>query len=387
MFIILLLCMLVAIPLIFFILLPLFKGYEKSQVLRSGFVFASESELRNILLLREAMLQKLIYGSSILKEVENLTEEEIYHGLLAICERLEHAELPILPENVTAPKIISHKEEGYCSRDFIFSLCIFCLTIVTLVFPVLNGRATENNTTQSATTVPSDVTIPPPTILEQSGYWLPAVNQFILMPALGKVRVYYVGMFTNTFEAKGTLLQLPFPKDFYDLQILGQQSAVIEKNSAGMSPVLKIALTPGVNQISAEFYLPAPTGIAHWLPSELKSLPGVTIFMMPEQNAALRNLFQKFLDKPNIWPPRIENIPMSFRSILGQDPFADPQTKLKDPTQLSRQLVRVGEKSAEFPVFDIYGIIPDRLFLYLLIIFFAFFLFGVTAFSIFKTSK
>ncbi|MBX9839788.1 MAG: hypothetical protein K2X69_15910, partial [Silvanigrellaceae bacterium] len=113
----------------------------------------------------------------------------------------------------------------------------------------------------------------------------------------------------------------------------------------------------------------------------------VTIFMMPEYSSGLRNLFSNFSDTTNVWPPRISNIPISFRSFVGPDPLDNNAASQKDPNHLSRQLVRVGNQSAEFPSFDINGILPSRTPIYVLSVFFAFFLFGVTAFCIFKTSK
>lgn len=384
---VILVCVLIAIPSVFFILYPLLGGYEKKQHLNRLETFASETELEQILVLRDALLQKLIYGKSVLKEVDILSENEIYHSLISICSQLTEAELPKFPNKIQAPELNELCDEGFVKNDFLVSLGMVAISFLLLFVFIPDVKANSTEHKKQNMNVPAEVTIPPPTILEKSGYWLPAVNQFILMPMLGKVRVYYVGMFSNTLQAKETLLQLPLPKDFYDLQILGLKNATLEKNSFGESPIINLTLEPGINQISAEFFIPAPFGIAKWQASDLKELPGVTIFMMPEQNAALRNLLSVFIDKPNIWPPRIENIPTSFRSILGPDPLENIQVKLKDPNLLSRQLVRVGEKSVEFPVFDIYGVVPNRSFIYLLIGFFAFFLFGVTAFSIFKTSK
>ncbi|WGL59217.1 hypothetical protein QEJ31_11860 [Pigmentibacter sp. JX0631] len=379
----LIICIALAIPLIFFIIYPLLSNYGNTNILKRNFTFQTENELNNILILRNALFQKLVYGRSELKDIELLSEAEIYQSLLAICAKLEDEELPKFPTEVKNP--VNNQEEGNIKKDFLYSLVIL-LGVLFIVFNFLSSSAFALGD-QKNENIPTDVVIPPPTILDKSGYWLPAVNQYILMPAMGEVKVYYVGMFTNTFHAKGTQLLLPFPQGFTDLKILGAQNATLEKNGGQESPVLNLELSEGVNQISAEFSLPASQGIAKWQAANLQTLPGVTIIMMPEHNAALRNLLSNFFRTPNVWPPRLENISTQFRSILGPDPLDLSNSKLKDPNQLSRQLVRVGDKSADFPSFEIYGVIPSRAYIYLTILFFAFFLFTVTAISIFKTSK
>lgn len=379
----LIICITLAIPLIFFVLYPMLSNFGNKDILKRSFVFQNETELKNILILRNALFQKLIYGESELKEVNILSDGEIYQSLLVICTKFVDEELPIFPNEIKKP--VNIQENGNIKKDLLLLLAVvFGFIFLFCNMLSLKAYATEKEKNEN---IPADVVIPPPTILDKTGFWLPSVNQYILMPAMGEVKVYYVGMFTNTFQAKGTLLLLPLPKGFTDLKVIGARNATLEKNGEQENPVLNLELTEGVNQISAEFSLPASLGTAKWQAANLQTLPGVTIFMMPEHNAALRNLLSNFFLTPNVWPPRIENIQPQFRSILGSDPLDLSNYKLKDPNQLSRQLVRVGDKFATFPNFEINGVIPSRSYIYLTILFFAFFLFAVTAFSIFKTSK
>ena len=389
MIIIMVLCLLIAIPILFFVLSPLFIGGERKILFQGYDDFSSEKEMRDVTFLRDCLFQKLIYGFTNYDPIEKLTKEEALMALVTLCERLQQAELTWQPAHIIKPTLINYKEQGSVSFKFLFYIFIAFI----FAFAIFRSEFSFSNENQSVTFVkdtvstPSDVTIPPPSILPKSGYWLPAVNQYILIPAQGKLNIYYVGMFNNTFNAKGAMVQIPLPKGFFDLQIYGNPNLMIEKNSNGGSPIINTPLISGVNQIRVEFSLPASNGILNWRPVDLFILPGVTIFIMPEYNSALRSLFSNFSESINIWPPRILNIPSSFRSFVGPDPLDNNVTTQKDPNHLSRQLVRIGNQTAEFPTFDIHGILPSRTPIYILVLFFSFFLFGVTLFYIFKTSK
>ncbi|KAB8039571.1 hypothetical protein GCL60_04755 [Silvanigrella paludirubra] len=389
MIIVLFLCLLTATPIVFFVLSPLLSNNFKKPLTQIFDDFSSEKELRNVTFLRDFLFQKLIYGRSEHEDIDKLTENESLALLVTLCERLQQAELSWLPSQIQKPNSDRIFEKGSSLLDCLFFILISFLFSLGIL-ATNSSFSLESQTVRTASekvATPSDVTIPPPTILPGKGYWLPSVNQFILIPAQGKLNVYYVGMFNNTFNAKGAIVQIPLPKDFYNLQIYGNPNLIMEKNQEGGSPVINTPLSSGVNQISVEFSLPALSGNTIWRPSDLIILPGVTIFMMPEYSSGLRNLFSNFSDTANIWPPRITNIPNSFRSFVGPDPLDNNAASQKDPNHLSRQLVRVGNQSSEFPTFDINGILPSRTPIYVLSVFFAFFLFGVTAFCIFKTSK
>lgn len=389
MIIILILCLFVALPLIFFVLSPLLSVNSRKELSRSFEGFSDEEELRKVTMLRDAIFQKLIYGNSTNESVEKLNEEDSLKSLVTLCGRLQQSGLPWLPGQIHKPLSPRNSEEG--------SSIIGCLILTILVFVctfslfhsqfVAAQEEMGKNANNEKVTPPSDVTIPPPTILPNTGYWLPSVNQYILIPIQGRLHVYYVGMFNNTFNAKGAIIQIPLPKAFSDLQIFGNPNLIIEKSTEGGSPIINTPLSSGVNQLSVEFSIPAFYGAAEWRPGDLFVLPGVTIIMMPEYDSGLRNLFSKFSDSINIWPPRISGAPPGFRSFVGADPLDNSVSSQMNAKQLSRQLVRIGNSSAAFPSFDINGILPSRAPIYVLVVFFAFFLFGVTVFFIFKTSK
>lgn len=385
---ILTICILFALPIIYFVFSPLLSIHSRKEL--SGFFegFSDEEELRKVTKLRDDIFQKLIYGKSSNEIVEKLTNEEALKALVSLCGSIQQVGLPWLPSQINKPIPQESLEKGSSGVGCIVLSVLSSVILLFLFYPqMIAAQANSEHNIKNEKVTAADVMIPPPTILPQTGYWLPSVNQYILIPEQGRLRVYYVGMFNNTFGAKGTSVQIPLPKDFSDLQIFGNKNLVIKKNNGSGSPIVYTPLSYGINQLSVEFSIPAFYGVANWRPSDLFVLPGVTIIMMPEYEAGIRNLFSKFSGSINIWPPRIANVPTSFRSFVGADPLDNSATSQMETKQLSRQLVRVGDSSAIFPSFEINGILPSRVPIYVLVVFFAFFLFGVTAFFIFKTSK
>ncbi|MES2614521.1 MAG: hypothetical protein V4591_03800 [Bdellovibrionota bacterium] len=221
--------------------------------------------------------------------------------------------------------------------------------------------------------VPQDVAIPPPYIQEENGYWVPSVNQYILMPAQGVLHVYYVGMFSNSFHAKSTKILFPFPKNIENVRLHSKATATLDTTNSNKEVVLNTPLDENTNQLQAEFDLQAPSGSVAWKKNSLHTLPGVTILIMPEYNGILRNMISYFYPNVNVWPARITNFPQDFKSMLSTD-VLKPDASSKDQSgELSRQFIRVGDMTANFPEFDVVGIVPVRFFIYLLILAFLFF--------------
>ncbi|APJ03207.1 hypothetical protein [Silvanigrella aquatica] len=386
---ILILCFILAIPLLFFVLSPLLSSNSKKLMTQSIVGFSSENDLRSVINIRDEILQKLIYGQSSNEHVEKLTEEDALKALVTLCDRLKNSGLACFPKQIKKCSNDSKNENGSSCLGFLIVVLVTCLSTIFLInFKLHAAQDNVNaNVNQKNVTAPPDLKIPPPTILPQSGYWLPSINQYILAPMQGGIHISYIGMFANTFHAKGALVQLPLPKGFVDLQIFGNPDLIFEKNSNGGSPLLNMPLIEGVNQLSVEFFLPAHFGTVQWQSDDIHFLPGVTIVMMPEYFGALRSLLSNFSQSINVWPPRISNVPSSFRSFVGADPLDNSVTSQRDSSVLSRQLVRVGDSAADFPTFDINGILPSRTPIYVFVVFLACFLFGVTMIFIFKTSK
>lgn len=180
-----------------------------------------------------------------------------------------------------------------------------------------------SNAEEELNSIQKTVTIPPPIQLANSA-WLPAVNQFILMPAEGRILVYYAGIFNNgsKLEQSTKNFILPLPK------------------GANVPSVMSVKLSEGVQQIQTSFTLNAPFGQFDWRPHQLTILPGVTILMINDNSAKIlmnsADFIQDFQDK-------------SFNG---------------------KQFVRVSwDKNTAYPIFKITNLIPSRAFIYGCIVF------------------
>jgi len=232
-------------------------------------------------------------------------------------------------------------------------------------------------------TVPSSVQIPPPVFLPENGYILPSVNQYILMPLQGRLLVYYVGMFSNDGNAKEGKILLPLPKGFENLHI-SENNKVTNISHSSLDSVASYLLQKGVNQVNAEFSLPASTGVASFEPSSaLSVLPGVTLIMMPQYEGILRDIFSTWYsaESLNLWPSRFAEIPKDFKVFLEPDPMENPSNLSSKNAGLSMQLVRVGNDKTSFPKFKIIGLVPSRIPIYILAAFFFLLVFIVALFS------
>lgn len=168
--------------------------------------------------------KKLIYDLSNKVEIQNLTEEEALKALVNLCGRLQHADLPWEPSSLKNPK--QEKETGSISIGALFYLLLIgFLFFVGTQLSYAQANPDHAVVNHEKVTAPSDVTIPPPSILPKTGNWLPAVNQYILIPMQGRLHVYYVGMFSNTLEAQEAKIQIPYQRAlkiyaFLEIQIL-----------------------------------------------------------------------------------------------------------------------------------------------------------------------
>lgn len=296
---------------------------------------------------KNELLKKIAFGQCQNSNFNSLSNEEAMEKLLDISEKLE---------------------SGKISLQFI----VIVLTLICCLFSYPKIFSQE---------VSPGVVIPPAVILEETGYWLPAVNQFILMPDQGQLRIYYVGMFNNQFHAKRTKILLPFPKNSEGIIINGSSSSVLESDK-NKNVILNTPLQPKTNQIQAEFILKAETGVAQWKKNSLSTLPGVSIFIMPEYSGILRNMISKIIKNINLWPARFQDFPQDFKMNLSTNILS--QDSKTDSGQLSRQFVRVGGTFANYPEFRVIGLVPSRLFLILLISFFACFFAAAFFIFIFK---
>ena len=163
-------------------------------------------------------------------------------------------------------------------------------------------------------------------------------------------------MFSNSFHAKGTNIELPIPHGFYELKIKYENEKQrgtqydLQKNT-----IFDFPLSEGVNQIDAEFLLDAPNGTADWKPDTLSTLSGITLIMMSEANGV-----------------HFKDLPEDFNSRLNSS---------------SRELLRFGNSQSPFPKFEVNGILPKRNSLYLLMFLFSCLLLATPLLFLLKRKK
>lgn len=231
--------------------------------------------------------------------------------------------------------------------------------------------------------------IPPPTILPESGNWVPSVNQYFLVPMQGKLYVYYVGTFSNPFHAKGTKLQLPLPKGSYEFHFnVKNNKETFSKSHFEKDLVLDFPLDDGVNQITGEFSIDSFYGKVHFGKNDLTTLSGMTLVVMPEYDGIIRKIIGNHFQSMNIWPARIVNVPSDFKSRLEITPVHEKsKSHVPSSNVPSRQLIRFGNESSAFPEFDVVGIVPERTPLVTLSVLFAIMLALTSSLFIIKNKK
>ena len=372
MWIVLLMCVGLCLIMGFFVILPLVS--EEEGNLSSAFAakgFSDEHELRQTLVLRDALFSKLISGKASTEAVDGLSEGDALDALVSVCERLRRFDFPILPEK-TKP-----------------------LIAWLVALPLLFGAATMGAFAphKALAQAASGERMSIPTLYKdpQSGLNFPSLHQFVISPRMGQVQVFYLGVFFNR-EAPGTAsaeVALPFPEGFEDFR-LGNKEGMLQAKGTSF-PVVTVPLKEGVNELRAEFTLPASLGTIHWANPVLPSLPGTLLILMPEYQSALRNMLESVAPELNLWPARLADVPSDFKSERTQEEYnpADPNYAMlsKMPPEFTRNLLRNSVEPVPFPEFRIVGIVPSRVPLYSLGGLFAAFLFGTAGFTVAKAGR
>lgn len=347
------LSVLFAIAVLVFVLTPLAKPAQSAASdLLEG--FSNEEELRAVISLRDALIEKITTGQSNHPLVEAHPKENCFDPLLKICIRLQRAGLPYLPK-----------------------LLILVAFIFSLNAPIANAQSEEK------TRIPQ--------LIEYQGARFAKLHQFVLSPALNALHVRYVAYFNNPGAETRVPLAFPLPDGARDFKILDAPDAVAE-NSQGGYPVMNVKAGQGDIHIQAEFFLDANYGVAHWKNSSLTSLPGSTLFMMPEQQGGLRNFLEVFGGvSTNVWPPRIVDTTADFQSTVSQDNYSpdEPnyQMLMKMPPQYTRRVIRFGDDFSNYPSFRVVGLVPERTLLVSIAGTFFVTLLSVTGFAYFRSRK
>lgn len=352
---ILLLCFVFGTLLVTFVIAPFFSKQSRVLLAHTLSHFANQEELTALLLLRDSLLE------------EQSCHGDSFEKLVEVCERLNQYGVPWKKGAGKKP------QEG----GFLSIRCAFVLLLVSCVGVLVSLRGHAEESVRA----PEQVVIPPPNTVG-SGFWIPSVNQYILLPAQGQLYVYYVGMFSNSNGASQAQVLLPFPKGVRNLRFSDGEKILLNK-AEGQTVLVTVPLKEGVNQVRAEFYLDAPLGQVEWVSGGVSTLAGVTLIMMPEYMGVLRNLFPSFA----VWPARVVGMPSDFRTSLTTQPLFTtttvPSNAVRDAQ--TRMFVRMAPTEGQaFPAFTVNGIVPSDTCFYAMTAFFACFLFASAGFFIFK---
>lgn len=348
-----LLCLLFSAGVLLFVLHP-FVGKGSEAVSNVLFGFSDEHELRSVLSLRDAFIEKLTKGDTSHELVKDYPEQACFEALVAICSRLRKAGLPYLP-GVAA-----------------------LVGFVALIASILSTPALAQDAAAEQGSAPKSEMQVPEAFVMSDGALVARLHQFVLVPGDASLHVRYVGYFRWAGDETDAAVAFPLPAGINDFKVQNALEAVL-LSSAGDYPTLRLRLKPGNVHFQAEFSLPAATGVAKFQNPTLDQLPGTTLFMMPEYQGGLRNFLQVFSDKANIWPARVATTPTGFDSSVARDSY-DPsepnyQMLIRMPPQFTRRMVRFGNDSSPYPSFEVVGIVPSRLILWAFVMFFAAILF------------
>lgn len=360
-----------------FVLLPLLSAANQVEFEYSYRGFADEQEMRTVLDLRDAALHKLLFGKSAHPSLQLLNIEHCFEILVSICVRLQHAELPYLPEGEILENPALHPTMPQMGA---LQTCL----IAGFIF------AASNFFTQSVLAQALPPAKIPQAFVTESNTRIPQVSQFVLSPRMGELHVFYLGVFSSPQAIPDGKISLPFPLGFQNLKLSNLPNALFDETSRTM-PSFTSTIASGITEIRAEFDLNASNGKAHWENVNIPNMYGTTLVILPEYDGLIHNAVETFLPDFNFWPARIVNVPTDFQSTRTVEQFdpQDPNAELlaKMPPQYTRNMIRNSAIPRPYPSFDIVGLVPSRTPLYGVVIIFGSVLFGVSLYTISTLGK
>lgn len=348
----------------------------------------SEDDLRRLLTFRDDLLKSLMgtaHQPSLSPEAGNLSQEQALQVLIRVCEILKNAGLPYLPAPGTKSNN-SNGANGDPPRNIHTGAKSPVPQILSFALWTAAASAGLPGSARAQDDSPSRM---PPLLMQEDGTALAQIHQFILSPDQGQLRAYYLSLFYTT-DSQPLKVRIPSPDNAAEFDFSAMTEALVSPNRAGQPPVLELTPESGINQIRGSFILPATSGAATWTSSFFKSLPGVTLIILPEYGGVLEKVFGEAVTALNIWPPRITQPPagFEFKRTIEQPNERDPNfSRMKNPPeQHSLHYFRRGDESAPYPEFQVTGIAASRTPGELIIVFFGMMLIGVALYTTFKTN-
>lgn len=354
---------------VWFVLLPLFSA-ENMDVFSSSYKgFADEAELRQVLVLRDQLIDRLCHGTSAEPRVAELSEGDSFDALTSLCLRLQRADLPFLPQASAVEQKPSAKPEqnGFARTGFLL-LTLVCSVIIFMIarVPVAFGQPlapqnSQSGQTQQPNSASNQQAVESLHILEP-GALLPTSNRYIVTPAQARVLVHHVSGFSVPLtHSNSTKIVMAVPENVFDWQIveikpeaLAKQITVTQWN--GMPAVQLPEGTQGLAvSLTSQFMLNGQSGRVVWKNDKLPAFPGDQVAVLFEVPGVLKQIFGSMADDWNVWPPRLvrpgQGVQLSSRQIQ-----MNPQNPPRRVQIVSREAVEGGP----FIKFEVVGLVPSR---------------------------
>jgi hypothetical protein len=338
----------------YFVISPLLASQEDSLTSDAR---ESETEFRDLILLRDALIQRLIGGQAATRQaaadsstasaaavrVASLDDRQATLALARTCLVLKRLGLPYLPALILAiigGALLAAPHSAFAQET----------------------PAQDSPDSDPMSRMPELQAMPDGTNLAQ-------IHQFVLSPDQGQMRVYYLAMYRNNAEATTVKLRIPSPNGAKDFDFSSMTEATLDPGRALEPPVLSAPAQSGINQIQGMFSVPAFSGTLNWDSSFFKSLPGVVLVILPQYHDVLSTIFGDAFNTIGMWPPRFAPFEsgsgqgFELKLSVEQPNDRDPNyARLKNPPQqYSYHLFRRGESDSPYPQFSVRGVAPSRL--------------------------
>ena len=356
---------LMSLLVVWFVLSPLFAAENMESYAATYKGFSDESELRQVLELRDQLISRLATGSSQEPRLAQLAEADCFQALTSLCLRLQRADLPYLPESRRKATGTTSGASGFVRPKILFFVSALALALLGLLkvsvalgqppHPPMSSQSPHGGTSR----VPGAAGMLQ--VLEP-GVFLPMSNRYIVSPAEASVVAHYVSSFAvPSDQSSAFTLVLAVPEGVFDWQIvdvkpeqLGKQLTVSNWN--GLPAVQMPAGVQGMMiGISSEFRLSAPTGRAVWKNEKLPPFGGEQVAILFEIPGALRRVFGSMADDWNVWPPRASN-PGPGVELKEREVTMGPNA----PARRVQLVSRMADGTAPFFKFDVVGLVPSR---------------------------
>jgi hypothetical protein len=358
-----------SVLIVWFVLSPLFSAQNMEMFASSYKGFADETELRQVLVLRDQLIERLVRGTTGEQRVAELSESESFDALISLCLRLQRADLPYLPVATAAASAeVKPSERGTARAGFLviisllaFLLIFFIRVPISFAQPMAPQNPHGGSSAHSGAAL-AQVPVESLHILEP-GALLPTSNRYVISPAQAQILVHHVSGFSVPGNyTPSTKIVMAVPEDVYDWQIveikpdaLAKQVSVSQWN--GMPAVQLPAGTEGlVVSLTSQYVVRGTLGRVQWRNRKLSSFPGEQVAVLFQIQGILRNVFGSAADDWNIWPPRLsragQGVELSDREIRMSS--NNPPRKVQI---VSRQ---PNVAAAPFFNFEVIGLVPSR---------------------------